>query len=290
MIRSLVFTSFLFLSVTVFAKAQNTQIKSPPISVKTQTATASDIMSSLEKPTPKNNHRMPPLFTGSAELGFLYKTGNTRSGDMKMGVDLRLEKGSWLSLLNVDLLIKKADVLNSNGDTHFSTTDQKWTLASQTNYNIDSKERNYVYGNIWFEESEFNSFANQSSISTGWGQHWYRNNDASLWGDIGPGYKRDLFKATATEPQRTADTFIIQTQVLYIRKLGDFVELKQYISAKQALKSSANSIYKAETNIVTKLISTLQLKITFTLNYNSKVDGNKENLDTQTAMTIVYSF
>lgn len=283
MIRSFTFISFFLLSFTACAQAVN---KKPPSS----NATAADIIASLEEPVKAQKIRTPPMITGSAELGFLYKTGNTNSGDMKTGLDIRLEKGSWLSLLNVDLLLKKADITDENDNEHFKTTDQKWTLASQTNYSLDNREKNYVYGNIWFEESEFNSFVNQSSISTGWGHHWYKNNNASLWGDIGPGYKRDLFKATETEPQRTSDTWIVQVQALYIRKLGDHIELKQYISAKQALKNSKNSIYKAETTITTKLISTLQLKFTFTLDYNSEVEATKENLDTQTAVTLVYSF
>ena len=294
MIRSFIFISFFLLSVKAYAQEDNSQYENKQASVNenqsASSATAADILSSLETPAPTQTVNTPPLIIGSAELGFLYKTGNTNSGDMKTGVDFRLEKGSWLSLLNIDLLLKKADITDDDGDTHFKTTDQKWTIFSQTNYRLNNKADNYIYGNIWFEENEFNGFDNQSSISTGWGRHWYKTSNASLWGDIGPGYKRDLHKATDTEPQRTADTLIIQTQALYIRKLGEHVEFKQYLSAKQALNTSENSIYKAETTIITKLISTLQLKFTFTVDYNSKVDADKKNLDSQTAVALVYSF
>ena len=294
MIRSFILISFFLLSVKAYAQEDNSQYENKQASVNenqsASSATAADILSSLETPAPTQTVNTPPLIIGSAELGFLYKTGNTNSGDMKTGVDFRLEKGSWLSLLNIDLLLKKADITDDDGDTHFKTTDQKWTIFSQTNYRLNNKADNYIYGNIWFEENEFNGFDNQSSISTGWGRHWYKTSNASLWGDIGPGYKRDLHKATDTEPQRTADTLIIQTQALYIRKLGEHVEFKQYLSAKQALNTSENSIYKAETTIITKLISTLQLKFTFTVDYNSKVDADKKNLDSQTAVALVYSF
>jgi len=274
----------------VYAKENPDKTMNDNISAHNNSATAKDIISSLEKPVTSQQVKIPPMITGSAELGFLYKTGNTKSGDMKTGLDLRFEKGQWLSLLNIDLLLKKAEINDDNGDEHFKTTDQKWTLASQTNYSIDNKENNYIYGNIWYEENEFSSFVNQSSISTGWGRHWYKTHNASLWGDIGPGYKRDLFKATDTQPQESAATWIIQAQALYIRKLGEHVELKQHFSVKQALESSENSIYNAETTVTTKLISTLQLKFTFTLDYNTQVETDKENLDTQTAITLVYSF
>ncbi|MDX2367087.1 MAG: DUF481 domain-containing protein, partial [Colwellia sp.] len=222
---------------------------------------------------------------------FLYKTGNTHSADMKTGIDLRFEKKRWLSSLNIDLLIKKTDIADKDtGDLHFKTTDQKWTIASQTNYSIDNSEKNYIYGNVWYEENEFSSFINQSSVSTGWGRHWYKTNKASLWGDIGPGFKRDKFRPTDKEPINTITSWIIQAQAIYIRKLGEHVELKQYFSAKQAIKTGVNSIYKAETSVTTKLISTLQLKFTFTVNYNTDIEDDKKNLDTQTAVTLVYSF
>ncbi|MBL4942064.1 MAG: DUF481 domain-containing protein [Colwellia sp.] len=294
MIRAFTFTSFFLLSVSIYAHGSYSQDRAKQVSAKKKLAvihaTVIDIMSSLEKPIQSTKISSPAMLTGSAELGFLYKSGNTNSGDMKTGVDLRFEKGPWLSLLNVDLLLKKADIIHDDGATHFKTTDRKWTITSQTNYSLDNKEKNYIYGNIWFEESKFSSFINQNSVSTGWGRHWYKSNNASLWGDLGPGYKRDVFKATSIEPQRTVDTFIIQAQALYIRKLGEHVELKQHFNAKQALKSSENNIYKAETTVTTKLISTLQLKFTFTLDYNSEVEADKENLDTQTAVTLVYSF
>ena len=276
MIRLFIVILFYIISTHAFAQKEH--------------ASAADVLLGLE--TLKNSQHIQKtlLFSSSAELGFLYKTGNTNSGDIKTGIDFHIEKDSWLSLLSINLLLKKSDITDENGNTDFKTTDQKWTVSSQSNYKLNNKADNYIYGNIWFEENEFNGFDNQSSISTGWGRHWYRNNNASLWGDIGPGYKRDLHKGSHIQPQRTADTFIIQTQAIYVRKLMEHVEFKQYLSAKQALDTNENSIYKAETTIITKLISMLQLKFTFTADYNTKVEENKKNLDTQTAVALVYNF
>ncbi|WP_114326229.1 DUF481 domain-containing protein [Candidatus Colwellia aromaticivorans] len=295
MCRFLVLTSFFLLSVTAYAQGSYSQDENKQVSINQTNslskATAADILSSLENPVQTNAVNIKPMLIGSAELGFLYKTGNTQSADIKTGIDLRFEQSRWLSLINIDLLIKKADVADKDtGDSHFKTTDKKWTIASQTNYSLDSSEKHYIYGNVWYEENDFSGFINQSSVSTGWGRHWYRTNEASLWGDIGPGYKRDQLKVTDKEPTHTIASWIIQAQALYIRKLGEHVELKQYVSVKQAIKTGENSIYKGETSITTKLISTLQLKFTFTVNYNTDIEDDKKNLDTQTAVTLVYSF
>lgn len=295
MFRILVFTIIFLLSAISHAAEIESQSEHKKLRINDEgslpKATITDILLSLEKVDKVETIDINPMLTGSAELGFLYKTGNTHSADMKTGINLRLDKDRWLSLLNIDLLIKKADKYKSDSDKpHFKTTDQKWTISSQTNYTLDNDEKHYLYGNIWYEENKFSSFINQSSISTGWGRHWYKNQNASLWGDIGPGFKRDKSRPTNSEPKKTISSWIIQAQALYIRKLGDNVELKQDFSAKQAIKSGENSIYKAQTSITTKLISTLQLKFSFTVNYNTDVEEDKKNLDTQTSITLVYSF
>lgn len=297
MFRFLLFISFFLLSVVVYAQGSNSHNGSNEVSINEKNnqsnATAADILSSLEKVISVNTVDYRPLLTGSAELGFLYQTGNTHSVDIKTGIDLRVEKERWLSLLNIDLLIKKTDIADTNtNEQHFKTTDQKWTVASQTNYNVNNLEKNYIYGAVWYEENDFSSFINQSSISTGWGRHWYKTNEASLWGDIGPGFKRDKFRVSDNEPINTVTSWIMQVQALYIRKLSDNIELKQYLSVKKAIKTNVNSIYNAQTSLTTKLISTLQLKFTFTVNYNTDIEDEdeKKNLDTQTTITLVYSF
>lgn len=295
MFRFLIFILFLLLSVVSQAEPDNYQnthnTTSTNIDDTSAKATAADILLSLEKTDKIEAIDNNSMLTGSAELGFLYKTGNTHSADMKTGINLRLEKDHWLSTLDIDLLIKKADKYKPNSDSpHFKTTDQKWTVSSQTNYTLDNDEKHYLYGNAWYEENKFSSFINQSSISTGWGRHWYKTTSASLWGDIGPGFKRDQFRSTDSEPKKTVSSWIIQAQALYITKLGENIELKQDLSAKQAIKSGENSIYKAQTSITTRLISTLQLKFTFTANYNTDVEADKKNLDTQTSVTLVYNF
>lgn len=230
-----------------------------------------------------------PEFTGSAELGFLYKTGNTQSLDVKTGFDLRYEKDKWASKLDLDLLIKKADVVMADETTSFETTDRKWTLDSKTNYTLGD-DKNYMYGNLWYEDDAFGSFDSRSSFSAGWGRHWYKNDVSSFWADIGPGYKRDV----AYNEDRTATTtntsWIAQVQALYLRKINEHVEFKQTASAKVATSSGENSSYDAETSITTKLISTLQLKVAFKIEYNTEVAIDKKNTDTQTTATLVYSF
>jgi putative salt-induced outer membrane protein YdiY len=229
-------------------------------------------------------------FTSSAELGMLYKTGNTKSADIKTGFDIKYEQALWRSTFAFDLLIKKTEQENSEGKDIFETTDEKWTVESKTNYTLNAENKNYVYGDIAYENNRFSSYENQSSVSAGWGRQWFKNEKASLFADIGPGYKREVTKATDTTKSETNSSFIIQAQALYLRKINEHVEFKQTLSIKYAPASGENSKYKAESSITTKLIETLQLKFSFLVDHNTEVEDGQDNTDTQTAVTLVYSF
>ena len=229
-------------------------------------------------------------FSSSAELGMLYKTGNTKSTDIKTGFDIKYEQDLWRSTFAFDLLIKKTEQSDSEGKDTFETTDEKWTVESKTNYTLDTKSKNYAYGDVAYEKNRFGSYENQSSISAGWGREWFKNDKASLFADIGPGYKRDVTKATDTMSSETNSSFIVQAQALYLRKINEHVEFKQTLSIKYAPKGGENSKYKAESSITTKLIETLQLKFSFLVDHNTEVEKVTSKTDTQTAVTLVYSF
>lgn len=265
----------------------------------TNSADASDILFSLEKADESKQPSSGTLFTASAQLGILYLTGNTRSADIKTGLDLRFERGLWRSFFVFDLLVKKTEIENEIStdeiDTSFDTTDQKWSVSSQTNYTLDATKQNYVYGSLFYEEDRFSGFDSQASMSTGWGRRWFESKEASFDADVGPGFKRDITQVTAEEiaigmTSKTQDTLILQAQALYIRKINEHIEFKQLLVVKHAIEAGQNSIYKAESSITSKLIDSLQLKLNFVIDYNSKVDDDKENLNTETSAVLIYSF
>ena len=89
---------------------------------------------------------------------------------------------------------------------------------------------------------------------------------------------------------KTQDTLILQAQALYIRKMNEHIEFKQLFVVKHAIEKGQNSIYKAESSITSRLIDSLQLKLNFVIDYNSKVDNDKTNLNTETSAVLIYSF
>ena len=231
--------------------------------------------------------------TMSAELGALFKSGDNKSTDIKVGFDANYEKDLWRHALSFDALTSKTEIEDSNGDVNSQTTAQKWKLVGQTNYSIGTKRSNYIYGNASYDNNDFGGFESQSSISAGWGRRWYESKNGTFDADIGPGYKSDVVRledANGNEYTETNDAFIVQAQALYTRKINEHVEFKQKLVVKHATESGENSNYQAESSLTTKLISTLQLKVSFKVDHNTDVADEKENTNTQTAITLVYSF
>ncbi|PKI14299.1 DUF481 domain-containing protein [Colwellia sp. 12G3] len=235
--------------------------------------------------------------TVSAELGMLFKTGNTKSGDIKAGLNIKHEEGQWLNLLAFNALAKKLEKEDEDtGQDSFESTDNKWDILGQTNYSLHKNGKNYLYGNLFYQQDKFSSFSYQTSFSAGWGRHWWETETSSFFADIGPGVKYDVTRAEAATATNAAiiesseTAVIVQAQALYTKQINDFVEFKQYFVAKQALESDKNSVYKSETSLTTKLIESLQFKFAFRVDYDTEVEQGFEKTNTETSVTLVYSF
>ncbi len=238
-----------------------------------------------------------PSLTVSAELGFLFKTGNNKSGDIKAGLNLKHEEGQWINLLAFNALAKKLETTDeATQETSFETTDNKWDISGQTNYSLEEDGKNYLYGSAFYQQDKFSSFSYQTSFSAGWGRHWWETETSSFFADIGPGVKYDVIRAepaTATSlaiEEYSETAAIVQAQALYTKQINDFVEFKQYFVAKQAVESDKNSYYRSETSLTTKLIESLQFKFSFLVEHDTDVEQDFENTNTETSVTLVYSF
>ncbi|MBU2872266.1 DUF481 domain-containing protein [Colwellia sp. E2M01] len=280
--------SYCFLPKISYAQVQQSNAADP-----------SDILFSIEKANDSDQPSTGTIFRASAQLGILSLTGDTRSDDIKAGFDIHFERGLWRSTFGGDLLIKKTEktTVSSSGVAikELSTSDHRWSLASQTNYTINPLNKNYVYGSLFYDEDRFSSFKSQSSMSIGWGRRWHENKQSNFDADIGPGYKQDITLVTPAEialgqTSEKLNSLILQIQALYRNKLNEHIEFKQLLVVKHAIATGENSIYKSGSSITSRLIDSLQLKLNFVANYNSQVDNDKENLNTETSVVLVYSF
>lgn len=224
----------------------------------------------------------PEAYTlkAAAKLGMLVTSGDTEKRSLDSGLDISYERGQWRSSLQFGLLIDKTETEDT-----LTTTAQKLTIVSQTDYTIEKDGKNYVYANVAHENNRFSSYDVQNSISAGWGRRWLETENYTLDADIGPGYKSDK-----NLDGSTADSLIVQASANYFHQLNDNVDFKQSLVARQATDSDENSTYKAITSIGTKLMDALQVSLNYTLDHNTEVAEGNSKTNTQTSVTLVYNF
>ena len=80
---------------------------------------------------------------------------------------------------------------------------------------------------------------------------------------------------------------IVRGALDYQWKISDTATFKQLLSTEIG---DDNTKSKSETSVSAQISGGLSLKVSLILDHNSDVNDNTDNLDTQTAVTLVYSF
>jgi putative salt-induced outer membrane protein len=108
-------------------------------------------------------------------------------------------------------------------------------------------------------------------------------NDTSKFSySIGPGYSFNQ-----TNEGIDQNGMIVRAALNYQWKISDTANFKQLLSTEVG---SDNTKSKSETSVSAQISGDLSLKVSLILDHNSDVADDIDNLDTQTAVTLVYSF
>jgi putative salt-induced outer membrane protein YdiY len=131
-------------------------------------------------------------------------------------------------------------------------------------------------------DDKFGAYTKYSSLSVGYGSQVFRTESKSLDVEIGPGY----FHGThATDPDESGMT--VRGAALFRWALSPSAWFMQNVSVE---RGTANTHSIAETALSTKINDTMQMKAGFSVRNDTNVPADKKNTDTQTSLTMVYSF
>jgi putative salt-induced outer membrane protein len=216
-------------------------------------------------------------FSMDGEFGYIATTGNTETTSVKGKLSAHQELENWSNDFNAEMLYKKDEV-----DSVSQTTAQKYFLSAQGNYKLENPN-NRIFGFGSYEDDRFSSFNYQASLAAGWSQKVWEDDVSKFNYSIGPGYS---FAERAID-DTSENGFIVRAAMDYQWKISETSVFKQLLSTEVG---SDNTKSKSETSVSAQISGGLSLKVSLILDHNSDVDGDTENLDTQTAVTLVYSF
>lgn len=218
------------------------------------------------------------------EVGLLIRTGNTESQSWKGKLNLEREVNLWRHQGQFDYYRQETE--NLDGE---SVVDADRVFASaQTNRQFEegSNSSLFVYGS--YEDDRFSSYNFQSTIAAGYGNRYTWNEGLFADFEIGPGYSYDERRDTG----ETEGEMIVR---LAGRLNWDITDTSRFTQSVSSEIGDDNVRTRAVSAVTANINSALALRVSLTLNHNDTVyeqaDGRvPEKLDTETAVTLVYSF
>jgi len=230
----------------------------------------------------------------TSELGAIVTSGNTETTTLKGGIKVLHNLENWNNEYKLDGIYKEDEIENDDGVKETQRTNEKYSISAQGNYKLNEKHSHlFIYGS--HVSDYFGAYRNESVISAGYGLRLIDRSDMWLNAEIGPGYKYFQYPDDSTEVDDNGNSLageregeaIALGKVDYNWQISDSARFTQLVSVEYG---DTNTKTRSESAILAKINGSLQMKVAYNITHNSDVADDKENTDTETSLTLVYSF
>jgi putative salt-induced outer membrane protein YdiY len=219
----------------------------------------------------------------TSEFGMLIASGNTNTSTLLAKMNTSQEFDSWSYQIIGDVLYKESEK-KLDDELQKETSAQKVFVSTQLDYKLsEPDQRLFVYGE--YEDKRFGAYRYQAAFATGWSARLWHNTISEFKYSIGPGYAiSELADRQATDKEQG---LIVRAALEYKRKLSEQASFRQFLSTEA---DQSHTKTKSETSLSTKITGSLAMKLSFIMNHNNNAEIDHEELDTETAVTLVYQF
>ena len=232
-----------------------------------------------------------------AEAGFLVTSGNTDSTALKAKLDIKQDFEKWHNNYVFEGLYKENEVeIIENGETtkESQVTAEKYFGSLQTDFKLNKKHRG-LFAFVSYEVDEFSGYDYQSTIAVGYADRLFSTENSHLDYSLGPGLsisqEEDTVENGVTvEEGEKQESAVLRIAGAYVYKFSEHAKFTQTVSSDIALESDRNTKTRSETAFTTQLSNAFSLRAAYTISHNSEVPEDRENMDSQTSITLVYSY
>ncbi len=225
-----------------------------------------------------------------ASFSFAQKDEDERNYDSSIAVGYVGTSGNTdITTLNTQYLLTwygedwthnfEASALSSREND--ATRAERYFIGNKSDYALMDEDR-YLYVQASYTDDRFSGFDYQAIATTGYGQYFIRDNGLDLQGFIGLGYRQNDSMTTGSEGEA-------------VFTLGE--ELDWAISENAELTQSVTFDIGEERTITTfeialeaNIIDRISMNVGFQYRNNSDVPVDIKNTDTQTSISLVYTF
>lgn len=213
-------------------------------------------------------------WSGDLELGYVSTSGNTDTKNIKALADINREVEQWRYNISFD-------ALNSSKDDKRSA--ERYFLSNKLDYKYS--ERSYLFGYASYTDDRFSGYDYQAVIAGGWGYRILDQPTMTWDAEVGPGYR--ISKVSKEEEGSDEREAILRAYTKYQWQLSDSATFSQEL---QMEKGGENTITKSVTALRTTIVGALAMKLAYTIKYTQHVPEGIKHADTETSVTLVYTF
>ena len=214
------------------------------------------------------------IWTGEVEFGYVDVSGNTEESSTKSRASINREKDAWRYTIFFESLHSETD-----GDR----SAEKYFFANRLAYQYT--ETNYVFGYASYDDDDFSGYDYQATVSAGYGRRLL-NDETMQWDlEVGPGYRESKVDDETTGED--SEEVILRVFSKYSWDFSDNANFSQTLSTEAG---DDNTVSRSITALSTKIIGDLSMRLSYTIKYNEEVPSDTKHADTETAVSVVYSF
>jgi len=234
-------------------------------------------------------------FEAEAEVGALATSGNTKSTAFKGKLDITHDLLNWRNNYSIEGMYKENEVEiedSTSGDiyTENQTTQEKYFISGQAKYKLNEEYRGlFIFGS--YEKDKFSGYDYQGTFASGYSNRLFETDTTYLDYNFGPGvtYSKEGESEENPNPERESNV-VIRIAGNFLWQISENAKFTQSFSSNIATNSDKNTKTKAETAITATINGSFALRTAFSVDNNSQVQDEKEKTDTQTSVTLVYTY
>ena len=207
-----------------------------------------------------------------AELGVVVTNGNSKTSSTNAKLDTTYEKETWRHNVHAEAYSASTDLGQSA---------ERYQLSEKTDYKFN--EHDYAFGLINYDHDVFSGFEHQTTAAVGYGRRVMNRDTMTLDFEVGPGVR--YFKIQ--EDVETKSEGVVRLAAKYFWQVSENAKFTQdlYSDIGEDL-----TVSKSITSLQANINTSLAMKFTVTAKHNSEVPLGTKKTDTETALTLVYSF
>jgi putative salt-induced outer membrane protein len=217
---------------------------------------------------------------GEGEIGMMLTTGNSETQSVNGKIGVTYESERLINTLDFQGLYTSEKTEDDDGVERDKASAQKHEGAIKAGYKFTENDYSFIRGA--YLNDRFSGYHYQNTASAGYGRKLITGDRVHLSIELGPGYRYEKLRAGGSE-----EDAIFRASGLFSLKLTEGTAFEQELSMETG---DDKTITRSVSAIKAQIIAALAMKLSYTIDRQSKVPVDTEKTNTETALALVYGF